>query len=634
MRESGLSVVGGGHFPTLAFCLRSPLDNAPPMPVFRSALVVFLMSSLQASAFQYAYTVRWPQPTSHTLHIEVTVPTEGRDFTHFRMPNWRPGRYHLQDYAAGVSHVSAEADGTPLAAVKQDAHTWRVRHGGQAKTVTFRYRWFANTLDAGSSVLRDDLVYLNPVNFLVHVPAFEDAPCTIAFPDRENTWKVATALEADEAKNTYFTGSYHDLVDAPTLFAPAITTLDFQVDKVPFYLHFIGNFKANKADQKELLKAVEAVVREQAAVFGKLPDDLNRYHFLYLLVPYRLRHAVEHKFCSMYTLPENVTESWEALRTGLMGITSHEFWHTWNVKRLRPAALTPYNYHGPVYTRLHWFTEGVTDYYAYLTLTRAGIWSEDEFYRYLERVVGYLHNSVAEQVVSPEQASFDSWLGISPYAAPHHGTSFYTQGTRVAVLLDLALRTRTDGKTGLDDVFQYLYNTYYENGAGLPEDGVQKACETLTQRNWDDFFATYVRGTGPHDYAEILDAAGLELTTTPRPELPVWRYVGIGELAVDDAGLGVVGSVVWGSSAHAAGLDADDLLLNVNGKRFTDSANPWLAEEIPDLGTLYTVELLRRGRTLKVEVPYTGSFAPTVVQLTPVAGSPPSALEGWLKKRG
>jgi len=528
----------------------------------RILLAVFL-GPLSLLAADYEYCITWLAPNTHTYVVEASVAPETPSSTRFSLPAWRPGRYILQDYAAAVSQVQAfDEQERPLSVQKIDKDTWRVSHPATVNKVTLTYHAYANNPDAGSSLLGQDQAYFNPVNLFPFVPGRMDGSVQLGLPTLPDDWEVATALTPGHDRKVYTAESYHAFVDCPTVLAKEIKQLRFEDQGTTFYLHFHGEYGGDEATDAAILDMVQRIVQEQGAIFGGYPFEA--YHFIYRLLPYNLRHAVEHSHSASFALPATVTQSPQQALSGLGGITAHEFWHVWNVKRIRPAALWPYDYSQPQYTHLHWFTEGVTDYYTDLTLLRAGLIEEPRYFREVSGTIQRLENSYAATVVSPAMSSFDSWLAGTPYEHPDHRISYYTLGSRIGLMLDLSLRSQSQGKVSLDDVFRYLYQTYYQRDAGVPEDGVQLAVEALTGQSWQDWFDRYITGTEPIDYEAFLAPMGLRLRRTPIDQAGL-RALGI--VSFDELSQGVlIRSLHPGGDAFEGGMAVNDLLIELNGQ--------------------------------------------------------------------
>lgn len=566
-------------------------------------LSIFLIGSLLAQ--DYHYTLNWLAPHTHTYRITAEVFPQTKGYTDFRIPSWRPGRYRLQDYSAAVSNVSAtDNTGKKLEFEKMDKDTWRVRHAGIEK-VRFIYDVYAANFDAGSSYRGDGFAYFNPINMFVNVPGRLDKAVVLDVPDLPADWKIATQLSKVSATQ-FEAPSYHYFVDAPTVFAKEMKQLSFTDQGTTFYLHFHGDYQGGSDVDKALIDGVKKICQEQSAIFGEgYPFD--SYHFIYRLLPFRYRHAVEHMNSASFTLPAGVTASPQALIGGVFGITAHELFHAWNVKRIRPAGLWPYDYSQPQYTGLHWFTEGVTDYYADLTLVRAGLIDKENFYRRMARTIDALDNNSASGVISPVMQSFDSWFEASDYKHPMHSISYYTSGGRLGLLIDAKLRAMTDGQKGMDDVFKSLYTINYKQGNGVEEDDVQKVLEDLSGASWNDFFNAYVDGTERPDYEKILAPMGLEVKIE-KDDASGPSRIGITRYSNGSQGLSIDRINISGD-AYRDGLGLDDLIIAVNGKPATEVDFDEICNELKK-GDKLNLQVFRGIGVTEVVITYKGAFTP------------------------
>ncbi len=558
---------------------------------------------------QVVYRLYWATEGPFTYRVEVHAPTSTGKYTDFRMPAWRPGRYILQNYAGAVYDFAAEGqDGTPLPWQKVDKDTWRVLHVDQ-KQLRVTYRVYARMLDAGSSYVMPGLVYFNPITLFVYVPESIDKPCQLELPDLPVDWQVATALPAI-APRRYQAASYHQLVDAPFVIAPTLRQAQTTCEDVTLYVHFWGEVGAETLDG--FVADLCRIVQVQKAVWGEIP--LTAYHFIYILVPFSMRHAVEHENCAVFVLPQSGAQSEEALKS-FLGISAHEFFHVWNVKRLRPAALWPYDYNKPPATSLHWLTEGVTEYYTGLTLARAGIWSEETFWDETNRFLNTIENQWVYQAFSPAELSMDSWLATSSYRPAFLQGSFYMAGRRVGLLLDLFLRRESGGRLTLDSLMRYLYEHYYKRGRGLPEDGVERAVCVLLGRGKANrvrrFWMEVVEGRVRPSYRGIAAGLPLDVQEEVNPA-PGWARVG---LRVKPEGEGLlIEEVVPGSLAAKAGLCSGDLLLTVQ----TQAAPQWDAEcwERLKPGTGLALGWTRQGFPMEGVLIYDPRRASSVVKIS------------------
>ncbi len=568
------------------------------------------------------YTLSWRDPATHLYDVSLSFAPEAQDSVDVHLPVWRPGRYVRQNYAANVQEFTARDGDRALVYRKSALSTWRIAAVG-ARRITVRYRYYANTMDAGASLLSPDEAYFNPVNLFMVPDGQIQRPARLTIQAPKN-WKVATALVPGDKPNVFTAPDYHTLVDSPTIASPTLESLQFTVDDVPYTLWFQGRFEPGERRDR-IVPDVEKIVRFQTGIFGGAPFD--EYFFLFHLLPYPFGHAVEHANSSSYAIQDNAFETEQAYQ-GFLGIIAHEFFHAWNVKRIRPAALWPYDYMREQLTTLHWFTEGVTSYYEGLTARRAGLEPVETFLANMAQQIDALQKTPGREVVPVALASWDSWLSGYGQGNPNISVNFYGKGAILGFLLDAVIRDRTDGARSLDDVLRYLYQTYYLQGRGVPEDGVRLAAEQVTGTSLADFFARCVDGTDELPYDELLRPFGLEVravTDSTRPEatLRVRTRPG-GQRAV-------VASIDPDSPALAAGLDTGDEIVALNGRVAPPEGWETLLLETKP-GDTVRLTVLRRDqvRELEVKAADGGNVRYVLSRLATTDARQDRLFEGWL----
>ncbi len=530
------------------------------LPKLHLVLLICLIGFMSRSEAG-TYTLSWSKRYTHSYEITYrTSPAEG-SYTDFQMPIWRPGRYIRQDFAGAVSDFQATSlTNKKLKWAKISPSTWRVFHA-EPGDIQISYLCHANNIDAGSSYLSETEVYFNPINIFMYVQEKINDPVILKVPKYNPKWKIASALSFNTELKQFTANTYHELVDSPTVIAPDIKTLQFELRGATFYLHFQGEFLGGKNVDTSLRQNIKSICDKAAEVFGGFP--FKEYHFIFRLLPYNIRHAVEHTYSASFALPITATETPKKALSRICGISAHEFWHVWNVKRLKPEALWEYKYDELPYTEQHWFTEGVTNYYADILMIRAGLIDEENFLGRMANVISQVENSYPASQISPAQSSYDSWLETSTYKDPKTAISYYTLGNRIGLLMDLAIQKETDDQYNLDSLFVKLYQTYYEEGKGVPEDGSQKTLEDMTGESWEDFFQKYIYGTDKFPYKKYLSWVGLELN---RKESLSSGLSALGLLNVKPSGQGwIVGSVRTGSDAYEAGISSGTLILQIDG---------------------------------------------------------------------
>ncbi|MFN2432937.1 MAG: M61 family metallopeptidase [Gemmatimonadota bacterium] len=578
--------------PRLVAALCGALLASTPLPGLRA----------QAAEPMNEYTLGWENPATHLYDVSLTFSVEGQDSVDVHLPVWRPGRYIRQNYAGNVQEFAAtDARGRALDFHKSGLSTWRIAagedRGSDPHRVTVRYRYYANTLDAGASLLGPAEAYFNPVNLFMYPEGqiFRPLRLTIEAP-RE--WEIATALSRGDKANTFVAGDFHELADSPVIASPSLESLTFTLDEVPYTIWFQGRFEPGEYRDR-IVPDVELIVRIQTSMFGGAPFD--EYAFLFHLVPYPFGHAVEHANSSSYVIHDAAFASAQNYQ-GFLNIVAHELFHAWNVKRIRPAALWPYDYMQEQFTTLHWFTEGVTSYYAGLTLRRGAFTTPEEFLRHMGGVIDNLQRAPGRKVVPVALSSWDSWLTGYGQGNPNISVNFYGKGQILGFLLDARIRDLTDGERSLDDVFRHLYETWYEQGRGVPEDGVRLAAARVAGESLNEFFEDFVHGTEELPYDALLRPFGLSVRADADPARPeatlAIRTQPRGEHAV-------VASIDPDSPALAAGLDTGDQIVAVNG--IAAPAQEWealLAGVEP--GEAVRLSVLRRDRLMELEVAAAG----------------------------
>ncbi len=505
-----------------------------------------------------AYHLSWDKPNSHYFHIRMEIANPDGEAVDVRIPAWRPGRYIVQNYAKDIiDFEAADETGAALTFRKTDKGTWRIQTNG-AETVVVRYKSYARALDAGASYLDETEAYLNPITALMYVPGQELRPVSLTL-GKPDGWKVATPLNFNDEHGAYLASTYHELVDSPLIISPDFEVLSFDYQDARFEIVFQGQ---GNYDPAKIVEDLRKIVAEQVEIMQDVPFE--RYVFLYHLMPYPMGHGVEHKnSTSIVVGPAHF--DYPGFYGAFLRVTSHEFFHVWNVERIRAEAIYHPDYSKENYTTMMWIHEGITSYYASLTLARAGLLDTDGYLQSMAQTFQNYDDDYARTVTSVAMTSWDSWTKTGQ-APPYTSYSFYTAGHVLGFLLDLEVRGRTHNDKSLDDVFRYLNQTYARQNQGVPEDGFEKALETVTGSSFQTFFDAYVYGTEAIDYNRCLRHAGLALVKSDDPNRPEVR---LGASIGGDDDMVFVQRVRPESAAFEAGLDIDDILLELDGQPIT-----------------------------------------------------------------
>jgi predicted metalloprotease with PDZ domain len=472
-----------------------------------TAVALFILVAKPASA-TIGYAVSFDHPERHRFHVTMTIPAQGTDVV-VAMPAWN-ALYQVRDFSLRVREINATC-ASPTAArlrvVPLDKQTWRVVSGpcqlGGNNSFQVRYSIEWNDPGVFSSQLTDKHAFLNLAEILMYVPDRRAEGTQVGFTDIPARWNFAAELSAGAEPNSYVAPSYDALVDAPV---EAGSFDEFKFDNGD--AHFRVIVDAPSWNRRRLEDALRRITSYQLQLMGGPP--FQEYTFFFHIGPEAAvgEGGMEHI---------NSTAIAATNLEGAISIAAHEFFHVWNVKRIRPQSLEPVDYTREQYTRALWFAEGVTDAYCSFTLERTGIWSKKQFYEDLASQIQRSQSRPAHAWQSVEESSLDAWYEkYDAYNQPDRSISYYDKGQIVGAMLDLAIRDATDNHKSLDDVFRLMNDKFTKQGKFYDENtDIRAAVEQVAGKSFDDFFRRYVSGVDEVPYNEFLAVAGLELKTDP-----------------------------------------------------------------------------------------------------------------------
>jgi predicted metalloprotease with PDZ domain len=577
------------------------------------------------------YVVSIPRPHSHLVEVEARfAELDGLPQTlDLHMAGWTPGSYLVRDYARHVEGLSAAAaSGAPLTATKIDKATWRVDRR-DAREIVVRYRVFAHELTVRTSHVDGTHAFLNGAPTFLWIDARRGTPHEVTL-DLPTGWRVTTALHPSGERG-YLAADLDELLDSP-IHAAGGPVRELDAAGRPHELAVWGRPEPGAATLDDLAADTRRIVEAHVEVFGGVPYD--RYAFILLLAP-GAHGGLEHA-ASTALLSSPFAFSTRKKYEDLLELVSHEYFHLWNVKRIRPSGLGRFDYARENYTRALWVAEGLTSYYDRYTLRRARL---QPVKRYLEKLAeewGHLLAIPGRRKQSIEESSFDAWIKLyKPDENSVNSTvSYYLKGSIVCLCLDLEIRRRSGGRRSLDDVLRRLWAEYGALGRGYDDAHVQLEMEQAVDLDLGAFFDRSVRGREDPDLAAALAGAGLvlrpkrEKRDEGEPERPP-AWLGVNTRA--DAGRLVVASVPAGSPAEAAGLYAGDEIVAVAGWRVSDEKGlkDRIAARRP--GEAVAITAFRRDEEQRVEVVL--GDKPPAWEIVPAdaAGDAERALhEAWL----
>lgn len=541
------------------------------------------------------YTLAMPAPQTHYFEVETSLSGFGKPYTDLKMPVWAPGSYLVREFARHVEGFTAQAGSENLRIEKITKNTWRVYHP-KASSFTVRYKVYAYELSVRTSFLDAAHGYVNGTSVFMYPADAKQLPSTLEVKPASGWTQVSTSLKPAGAPNTFRSESYDELADSPIEIGNQ-KVLSFEANGTPHTVAMFG--QAAKLDETKLLADMKKVCEEAHRVVGRNP--LDRYLFIVHNID-RGTGGLEHLYSTTLSVSRNAYAS-DAGYKGFLGLVAHEYFHLWNVKRIRPVALGPFDYDNENYTRMLWVSEGGTSYFGDLLVQRAGFVSVDDYLASTSNGITRVENTPGNKQQSAAESSFDAWIkGYRPNEnSSNTGISYYDKGELIGAVLDLMIINETKGQKHLDDVMRYLYDEYYvKKKRGFTDEEYQAAVAKIAGRRYDDFFRRYVYGTEMLPYATALGYAGLKLTVTPAP-----AEAALGATISSANGKYTVTSTSREGSAWQGGLNVNDEILALDGARLT--ADPTQQLSARAVGSEVKMLVSRDGQLQELRFPLQAS---------------------------
>jgi len=519
------------------------------------------MKNLSSSQFNYRLSI--PEPENHLLEVELAIADWQGEFIDLKLPVWTPGSYLVREYAKHLQDFEAtDAMGHPLSWQKISKNHWQVKCArnsdhSQDTTIKIRYRLFCNELTVRTNHIDRTHAFLTGAAVFMYVTEHQQQSYTVEIGEIQENWQIATALPAIEnATHTFYAKDFDTLVDSPFEIGMH-QRYEFTVLDKP---HSFVVWGQHNADMQRVVKDTVAIVAVEAEIFGGLPYD--RYDFIL--------HAgngfggLEHKN-STVLLYNRLNFRKEESYLQFMNLVAHEFFHTWNVKRIRPQALEKFDYDNENYTSSLWFSEGTTSYYDQIFPLRAGLYDAKHYLKLVSKAIARLQTTFGRNVQSLYDSSFDTWIKLyRPDPNTHNNQiSYYLKGELVSMLLDLLIRSQTNNRRSLDQVMQIMWERFGKEEIGFSEGELHEVIETVAGADLSNFWNDYLYGTKELDYNYYLEPFGLELRTS-RQDIPF-----TGMTLKTKNGLAEVEKVEFGSPAQKAGLSTGDIVIAIAGIRVT-----------------------------------------------------------------
>ncbi|MHB1440998.1 MAG: M61 family metallopeptidase [Cuniculiplasma sp.] len=451
------------------------------------------------------YILEMREPGNGFFQITMNIDSVSEDITMITMPAWTPGSYAIRDYSRNVRTLRAKTpENEPIEIQKKDKSTWKLINGNN-KTFSVSYEVYAGEFSVRGSHLDTTHGYLNGTNVFMYVEGYKDQSVELIIKPQED-WKISTGMERI-GENKFRATNYDIFADCPIEIGTHRSLL-FTVDGKE---HEIALYGSGNENTERLVEDFKKIVETTKSIFGSLP--YRRYVFILHLTD-RGSGGLEHLNSNTidysrftFTDPKDYHS--------FLSVVSHEYFHLWNVKRIRPTELGPFNYKDENYTTLLWVSEGITNFYGNLILLRSGLISREEYFKHISEIIKGYSIQPGTRYESASDSSFDAWIKLyreSPNNINSY-VSYYLKGEILGLMLNSRISEYTKGQKSLDDVFRHMMDKYNKDGRGFTEKDLLSTLSEVSSLDFGPFFARYVRGTDSIDFQNELQKIGLKLET-------------------------------------------------------------------------------------------------------------------------
>ena len=472
------------------------------------------------------------------------------------LPSWRPGRYELGNFAKNIRKWQAFNDKNETLAYKKiTKDSWQVSTEGSSKII-IQYDYYCSQADAGGCWVDDEQIYINPVHCFLFLTERLHESCTIELVVPKN-YKIAGSLKKT-IENNLIASDFHQLFDSPFIASPTLQMNKYSINGTDFNIWLQGNCKP---DWERIIRDFSLFTENQFNMMGSFPFD--EYNFLVQILPYNFYHGVEHLSSTVLALGPGHQLMNDSLYDDFIGVASHELFHAWNIKTIRPVEMHPYDYKKENYSRLGFVYEGVTTYYGDLILARCGVFNAEQFFKEINVRLQKHFDNPGRFNLSVADSSFDTWLDGYNSGIPGRKTSIYDEGCLTAMMTDLLIRKKTNSNSSLDDVMKTLYTDFGKKNIGYTEHDYISIVEYISKQPMADFFLDHIYGTEDDEkfINDLFSYAGCELIKKSSSEYSE-RFFGF--KTTMNGKMTLTASIAPDSPAYKAGLGKEDEIIAVN----------------------------------------------------------------------
>jgi len=459
------------------------------------------------------YELSFSNPLTHFIQITMHINNINTDELELILPDWRPGRYELSNYVSNIKEFQIfNEHGHAVDFRKKEKNKWTA-NTVENKNIKIEYSYYANRMDAGGSVVNEDQVYINFINCLLYSPDLVEQQLGVSIDVPVNY--VSSCSLQEKGSNTYLAKNYAQLVDSPFISSESLQRLTYHSANTEFNIYILGSWPL---EETQVINDFKKFTDIQTKQMNGFPSE--KFNFIIHSLPYRHYHGVEHQNSTVLVLGPNTMENKEKYNLDLLGVASHELFHAWNVTRIRPTELMPYDYSKENYYETGFVTEGYTTYYGDLFLVRSGVFDETQYFTELNTIFKRHFENYGRHHLSLTDSSFDLWIDGYKKLLPSRKVSIYVKGATVALMLDLMIRKHSSNECSLDDIMTELWNNFGKIEKGYAKQDVYDLIIKYAGSQANTFIENYYEGIVPveNELKELLAYIGCKLTAKNHPE--------------------------------------------------------------------------------------------------------------------
>ena len=589
-----------------------------------TGLIVLLAISMTArSQVKINFEASFVEPQAHYVEMEMNISGLNKDYVDVKMPVWAPGSYLVREFAKNVEGFKASANGKPVKVEKVRKNAWRI-HSAKAANIKINYRVYAFEVSVRTSFVDDSHAFLSSTGIFLYPDGMLKSPSTVTIKPWKGWDKVSTGLEPVAGQPYTFSAANFDILFDSPIEIGNQDVFEFTASGVK---HEVAMYGGGNYDKEKLKVDMAKIIDEGTKMYGENPNK----HYTFIVHNYATGGGgLEHLNSTVLGATRNGYSDLDTYK-GFLNLVAHEYYHLWNVKRLRPTALGPFDYDNENYTTSLWVAEGFTSYYENKLMYRAGFFTEQQTAENLATAITNVVNTPGAKIQTVAEASYDAWIkSYRPNENSNNSTiSYYSKGEVLGMLMDIEISNATKGQKNLDDVMKTMYDQYYKKlGRGYTDAEFKAVVEKVSGISFTAFWDTYVNGTDPIDYKKYFGYAGIKVVNENEGKnVP---YLGVATKKVDGSVL--ITTVSRNSSSWVGGLNVNDEIISVDGVPVEANVNRMPAIAGKNVGESVTFTVRRDGIVKDIAFKL---LAGTSVKLTATVDENATALQkavrkGWL----